>query len=58
MLGQMWTEDILKMSSNLYIYWWVTGKEAILKSLFFNCKIHACICINIVANLVYRDKLM
>lgn len=58
MLGQMWTEDILKMSSNIYILVGNRKRSNIKKSLFFNCKIHACICINIVASLVYRDNLM
>lgn len=58
----MSTEDrFLKgVVSHIYIYTHiqVMRKEAILKRAFLNYKIQACTCINIVENLVYRNKVM
>lgn len=49
------------MSSKSYIYIYIhigNEKRSNIKRAFLNYKIQACTCINIVENLVYRNKVM
>lgn len=54
MLGQILKENrFFKMSSKSLIL--MDNKKNIKKSFFLNYKINACICINVIEYLVYRD---